>query len=401
MAKEKKVQASPPARRVTERSGGARPARVSATGDSGARDDNKISLIREPERKTEQLLAMVRALAVKQQRSTSQPFISLRDAARRFDAPVSRMAEVYRRLSREGILTSVRGSRTILRARGGERTVRISGLIGMPVSLTRLTSLHDYRRCFTHLRDALHHRGFMVAPFFFEQREVDPLALVEKLKADKVDAALWLLPDGETADTAPRLRDAGIPFAGIDVGEIGGGRSRYEVRRERALRAILRDWRRDSRLERVAVVRASGESTRDEKRLPKIRAVVEEEGFDYETAVLPPRGVTAFLKSLCDEGKRVIILPGPAAAVLAWRGSVAAHEVLARCRVALLDGPIELLPTDASAPPEVDIVTADWAPIAHTIAQEIATGRATAEDKPTAFDATHQLRVPATSRAEL
>lgn len=327
-------------------------------------------------------------------------FLSLRRSAERFGVPVSTMADIYRRLGQEGIITAVRGSRTMLCGRGGERTLRVRGVIGMPLSLTRLTALRDYRRCFTHLRDALHRRGFMVSPIFFEQSEAEPAALVQRLKRENVDAALWLLPDGAARGTASWLRDAGIPFLGVDLSGVGGAGVRFELRREPALRAILRNWRTDPQLEEVVIVRAGGEATGDVDRLPKIVAIVEAEGFRCRTTMLPPRGVTRFLMSLCEGGKQAMILPGPAAAVLAWRGSAAADEVLARCRVALVDGPMELLRTPGLNAPQVDIVTADWRPIAEEIAEEIVSGRSSEEEKTTVFNARHRLRVPAAAEPE-
>ena len=355
----------------------------------------ELSLIHEAQGKTELLLHKLRGLALEQQRGTPQVFLSLREAAKRFGAPNSRMAEVYRRLAREGILTTVRGSRTLLRATGSGRTLQVRGVIGMPLSVTRLTSLRDYRHCFHHLRDALHRRGFMVFPLFFQQGAPDAAFLVDKLKAEKVDGALWLLPDGAERDTDARLRDAGIPFLGFDLESLSTSDARYQVHRERALRAILRGWRSDRQVAEVVVVRASGEPSRHMARLPKVRALIEEEGFRCETVMLPPRGVTAFLSSLCACKNRAVVLPGPPAAVLAWRGSAAAHEVLTSCRVALLDGPIDLFPDAASAPPQVDVVTAEWAAIADVVADEIVSGKAAAAGETVTFQANHRTRVHA------
>lgn len=61
---------------------------------------------------------MIRDLAVKQQKDTAQIFLSLRDAAERFAVPTSAMAAVYRQLKDEGVLSSIRGSHTMLHALG-------------------------------------------------------------------------------------------------------------------------------------------------------------------------------------------------------------------------------------------------------------------------------------------
>lgn len=357
------------------------------------------SLIREPAGKTDRLFVTIRDLALQQQKDSPQVFLSLRDAARRFEVPISTMADIFRGLKEEGILSSIRGSRTMLRGRGGRRTLQVAGLIGMPLSVRRLMSL-DYRRCFLEVRDALLRHQFIISPFFFEQGEADPPALVQRLKREKVDAALWFLPDGADRETAARLGDAGISFIGVSLGELSGRSFRYEVRRDRALKAILREWRGDPALERVVVVRAADEGAGDAKRVPEIRALVEAERFRCEVGTLPDRGVSAFLKSLCAEN-RAVILPDPAAAVLGWRGTEAAVEVLRACRVALLDGPLELLPAGISGREEVDVVTADWEPIAKRIADEVLDGAALAEGATTTFQARHHLGVPLAGQGQL
>src|SRR2546423_1212285 len=104
------------------------------------RDDQRrseVSLVRQPTRKTDRLLSAIRRLALKQQTNQPQVFLSLRDAAERFGVPVSAMAVVYKTLGEERLLTSIRGSHTMLSACGAIRNLKVRDLIGLPVSLSR------------------------------------------------------------------------------------------------------------------------------------------------------------------------------------------------------------------------------------------------------------------------
>lgn len=62
----------------------------------------RVSLVRSRKNKDNQLLSTVRALALAQQRHQTQEFVSLRQAAKRFHVPLSRMAAIYRKLADNG-----------------------------------------------------------------------------------------------------------------------------------------------------------------------------------------------------------------------------------------------------------------------------------------------------------
>jgi hypothetical protein len=199
-----------------------------------------LSLVRTPTRKTDRLLEMIRGLASKQRKDVPQLFLSLREAARRFGVPTSAMATVYRQLSNEGVLSAIRGSHTMLQKRGAFRNLNVRGFIGMPVSLSRFQALQDYRRCLLQLRDELHEGGFLTSTIFFEQPEGQTEAVVERLKKARVDSVIWLLPDGADRNTVLRLRDLGIRFLGINITPLSGMVCRYQVRRQQAIREIMR-----------------------------------------------------------------------------------------------------------------------------------------------------------------
>lgn len=90
-----------------------------------------------------------------------------------------------------------------------------------------------------------------------------------------------------------------------------------------------------------------------------------------------------------------MILPDPAASLLATRAPQTVFQILRKCQVALLDGPIELPSTEAVEDDvKIDLITIDWPQIAGRIADDIASGAAFSESEATVFEADAHLRVP-------
>lgn len=63
-----------------------------------------------------QLLELLRMAAIKNQKDQPQSFYSMREVANRLRVPISTVAGVYKRLEREGLVSRVRGSKTVLQA---------------------------------------------------------------------------------------------------------------------------------------------------------------------------------------------------------------------------------------------------------------------------------------------
>lgn len=352
------------------------------------------SLIRIRRRKTDGLLRMIRALAVKQQGSTPKLFLSLREASRRFAVPMSAMAAVYRRLSAEGILMTIRGSQTILQQRGRMRTLKVRGVIGLPVSIPRFRVMQDYRRCLFPLRDELRDRGFVASTIFSEQPLEQAHALISQFQKEKVDTVVWLLPDSADAETLLRLKDAGIRFVGINLMPLSGLQTRYQIGRQQAIRTIIQDWQNDPAISGATIIRLPHETKSDEERLAKLKKVIESEGMECEIATVLVRDLATFLGSVCQKSHHGVVLPAAPAALLGWHTPEKVTELLQSCRAALIDGAIDLPCAEKPVEAQVDLVTADWPSIVKEIASDIAKGDAFDDVRPTVFKATAHLRVP-------
>ena len=351
-----------------------------------------ISPILEQEGKSDRLFKMIRGLAVASQKDMPQVFLSLRHAASRFNVPLSAMATVYRRLTEEGVLMGVRGSRTLLQGTSLGRNLRVRGLVGIPVALSRFLALMDYRECFLQTREELHTRGFATSTIYFEQPEINVGRLGERMKKQGVDTVICFLPDGTWKDTVLRLHDLGIKFIGVNIGELSYGCCRYEVRRRAAIKTILRNWRSQC-LMRATIVCANKERPADSKRVEELRGMVELERINCDVVSIGHDDASAFFQSLCPGKARGLLLLAPAAALV----GLGSHEIVAavfqNCRVALIDGPIDLPFADKTVDAEVDLVTVDWKRVAKRIVEDLLTGAAFDDSAAIVFEAEPHLRV--------
>ena len=114
-----------------------------------------------------QLLEILRGIAIANQQEEPQLFYPIREVARRLGVPVSTVSRVYGALEGEGILVSVRGSKTLLQGLTGGRHLSVLGFMEcrrshLPSLLFRIAAhfssvpdasfvlgVSPLRRCFT------------------------------------------------------------------------------------------------------------------------------------------------------------------------------------------------------------------------------------------------------------
>src|SRR3954452_6402273 len=165
--------------------------------------------------KTEALIDILRDVAVKNQQAQPRAFHSVRDVAAHFRVPVSTVSRAYQHLEQEGLLTRVRGSKTLLQGLQFDRRLSVRAFVGLPASLSAFLTLQAYRMFFIKIRRELRLRGFATAMLFAEKEEASSGALSERLKAYEVDTVVWLQPPREAQETALRLSDLGIRLIGV------------------------------------------------------------------------------------------------------------------------------------------------------------------------------------------
>src|ERR1041385_7352819 len=127
--------------------------------------------IQAKEHKGAQLLEILRGVAIENQQEDPQVFYSIREVARRFAVPLSTVSRVYGQLEDEGILVSIRGSKTLLQGLSGGRHLSVLGFIGLPALTASFVTLQDCRTFFIRTRRELRVRGFAVATVFYDRNE--------------------------------------------------------------------------------------------------------------------------------------------------------------------------------------------------------------------------------------
>src|SRR6266853_4463358 len=247
-----------------------------------------------------QLLETLRDIAIANQQEEPQVFYPIREVARHLCVPLSTVSRIYNALEEEGILVSVRGSKTLLQGLSGGRHLSVLGFIGMP-ALTSSFTLQDCRTFFIRTRRELRARGFAVATVFYDRSDGQNGRLFSRIDKHEFDTVLWHQPDRAAKETVPQLKDSGVQVIGLSDRWFPSIRCRYEVQRESAIASILRDWHRNDAITSVVVVRGIEISAAKEELL---KTLLEEEGIAYEFKSAGDQPLADFLSSLAGDKRR-------------------------------------------------------------------------------------------------
>ena len=337
-----------------------------------------------------QLLEILRGIAMANQQEEPQVFYPIREVARRLDVPVSTVSRVYDALEEEGVLVSVRGSKTLLQGLSGGRHLSVLGFIGMPALTSSFVTLQDCRTFFIRTRRELRVRGFAVATVFYDRSEGQNGRLFSRIDKYDFDTVLWHQPDRAAKETVPQFKDSGVQVIGVSDRWFPSIRCRYDVQRESAIASILRDWRANDAITSVAIVRGIEPSAAKEELL---KTLLEEEGIAYEFKSAGDQPLADFLSSLAGDKRRAFIFPSTAAALFVFRAPEALAQLMTRSRVALTGGaasfPFAQVPDVAA-----DLVVVDWQLVAEQIVSDLISRKAFDRAQTTVFEAKAHLRAP-------
>lgn len=341
--------------------------------------------------KTEALTDILRAVAAKNQLEQPRAFYSVREVAAHFRVPVSTVSRAYRYLEREGLLSRVRGSKTVLQGLHFDRQLRVRAFVGLPASLSSFVTLQDYRTFFIRLRRELRLRGFAAATAYFERGEAGTGALSARLKTYEVDTVVWFQPPKEAKETALRLADLGIRLLGVANDNFPAIPCRYQIHREAATKALLTDWKASNAVSRVTLVQSPDQ--RSVAAEEALHTLLEELQIKWSIANYVGQPSQAFLRSLQKEKTGGIVFSSSAlASKFCFRSPSAVTELLTTHRVALLNGPVAM-PFARVPEVGVDLVTVDWQLVAERIVNDLITQAAFQQPGPTVFEAEARLRV--------
>ncbi len=146
------------------------------------------------------------------------PFYPMREIASFFEVSLKSVAVVYERLSKEGHITIVRGSQTILEGNRKTSKSRIRGVVGIPVALPSFIFGNNPRAFFIRLEDELRRQNYVVDFIFYMSPEAGSSDLVDRLLAHEMDVAFWMSPVPVVSETMLRLKDAGVHLVVVGDG---------------------------------------------------------------------------------------------------------------------------------------------------------------------------------------
>ena len=340
----------------------------------------------------EHLLEILRAVAIRNQRRRPRSFFPIRQVARHFRSPISTVWKAYRQLEREGLVTRVRGSKTVLQGLRYNRGLRVRAVVGLPALESIFITIPEYRMFFTRIRRELRLRGFVSAITFFDPVEARTDALANRLRDYEVDTVLWFVPPAVAEQTALRLSDLGIRLLGICEGMLSPIPCRYQLRREIAIRQLLVDWRSGHGINEVVIVESS--KYRSPATEQALHAALDDLAFRSATAVFQNQSKEAFLRGLkSTKPAGIIFASGALASMFGFRRPTALASLLETKHVAFVDGPIT---TPFAKPPDirVDVITFHWEHVIKRIVDDLVSREAFEDRGPTIFEAEACLRVP-------
>jgi len=339
--------------------------------------------------RTEALAEVLRGLARDVRGKTPRPFYAVHDVAAHFRISPSVVARVYQRLSAEGLLTRIRGSVTLVTARGAQARIPVRGVVGLPIWLPGFTGMRHWQQFFVHLEARLRYHHYLGDFIFTQGGETADADDLDNLLAHEIDALFWLLPLPQYRDLLWQLADHGIHVHVLTDRSVDFPGRQFGLTVERALRQGFTEWRQQG-VSRVVVVRTVVASTTQQT--SKASALTHA-GLPWQDAIVPATGQREFVRRLAESPAVGIILDDDLLThTLFYHAPQEMMELARQCRMLVSQS----LSIPFAGPPDVgvDTVTHDWPGMARRIADELALGATPNQTKPVVFHAQWRSRVP-------
>lgn len=353
-------------------------------------------LFKAREHKTARLVEILRSVAVNSQTESAQTFYPVRDIAQRFRMSTSVVAKAYEQLEDEGLLSRMRGSKTLLQGLGAGRHLRVLGFVGMPATVSAFVALQDYRSFFVRVRRELRARGFAVAMVLFDAADLRSDRLYKRIAKYDFDTVLWYRPDASARQIVSRLRDQGVRVVALSDHHVSPIQNRYEIRRETAISQLLRYWRTTAEINSAVIVRGVRASAKEET----LERLLEEEHLPFAFRNADHKSAAKFLKSLAHTKTSGIIFPSWAASMFAFREPEGLIELAEVCHVAFTGG-APSIPFAQVREVRVDLVVVDWQLVAEKIVSDLISKKAFDRGEATIFHAKAELRAPLSQHSQV
>ena len=181
------------------------------------------------------IAALLRRIAAKSRNHHLQPFYSMRLVAEHFDVPPAMISRIYHRLSAEGLLRMIWGSKTLLEPAKSGRNGN-GQCIGIPVNLKWFADLPEYRASILLLQLEMWNHEVDERLLFFSEHENEIVTLCTRNHHPRIDAVVWLFPSKSCKQTLLRLHDLGLRVFSLpdrsmrEVPGSGTGSDRFSIR---------------------------------------------------------------------------------------------------------------------------------------------------------------------------
>jgi hypothetical protein len=355
----------------------------------------RVPGLKKAERRPDDLRQLLRSLAIKNQREQPRIFYSLREVASKFKVPVSTVSKVYREMEQEGLLSRVRGSKTVLNGLRNSRRLSVRGLVALPAMISHFVTIQEYRTFFIWMRRELWLRGFATTTLFLRPDEEAHGTLVDQLKDFDVDTVIWLQPGRSCFETLLRLSDMGIRIIAISQVGTPSIPTRYFVWRERAIEKLVKEWKGRNQVRKITVVHS--QEYRSIVTEEVLNVVLEHLRIESDLRTAQTEDIPTFLRELSNSNADGIIFPcSGLASLFAFRSPRELADLLAAKRVALADGPIDM-PFSKIPDVPVDVVKVNWHTIVESIVNDLITREAFERNRYTTFEADAHFRIPLSS----
>jgi hypothetical protein len=348
--------------------------------------------------RTEDLVDVLRQIAIKNQTDQPQAFYSMRDIASALRVSLSSVPPACRQLEREGLLTRIRGSKTVLQGAQFDRRLTVRAFVGLPACLSSFLTIQDYRTFFMCIRRELRLHDFASAMPLFKRNELGGMTISERFKSYQVDTVVWFSPPRASRESLLRLIEMGIRVITISLGERGSIPARYQVRREDAIRKLLAHWRSAHDIAEVTVVESP--SFRRPSTEDVLTGVAEEIGIQCSAVSFNGEPIDEFVGQLQQIRTGGILFPSSElVSFFCFRSPKAVAQLLHCQRLGFVDGPVNI-PFAPVPDAQVDLVTVDWQSVAKKIVADLISQEAFRDVSSKIFEAKAQLRVPFNRFAE-
>ncbi len=164
----------------------------------------------ETDSKQQVLTDALRAVARRFRAQKSRSFFTMRDVAAFFSVPLRTVAITYERLEREGLLTRIRGSKTLLTGKDVTLASPVRAVVGIPLWLHAIVVSPFSRHLHVELEERLRAHGFVADIIFFREEEVISPDFAERLLLHNLDIVIWHTPHPLATQTLLRMSDRGV-----------------------------------------------------------------------------------------------------------------------------------------------------------------------------------------------